>query len=310
MKKLFALLLTLALALGCCAALAETPAKTELGSINMNGAFKLQCSLPDNYTLNIVSKDDEGLLAVIEPQDASKPMLFLTIEFDEIYYDVKRMNDMTDEQLQQILDTFTSEGDEVTVSYRETCIRCKCEYRLRIVLLVVFDVAHAALFVAADEHTDAIAQRNMILDEVFARVHSRKQRSLVIPGAASYKISLFLEHLKRIPEPSFGYRNDVRMSDDAKELVFRSDMSVGHIAFTVADFFRSQLLSYFHELQFNLPDTFSVGSAFRRFGFHAVDGHEPSKITNQRFLIGSNKFFHTLHLSSSFFLLSCTVYNT
>ncbi len=120
MKKLFALLLTLALALGCCAALAETPAKTELGSINMNGAFKLQCSLPDNYTLNIVSKDDEGLLAVIEPQDASKPMLFLTIEFDEIYYDVKRMNDMTDEQLQQILDTFTSEGDEVTVSYRET----------------------------------------------------------------------------------------------------------------------------------------------------------------------------------------------
>ena len=57
MKKLIALLLALALMLGCCAALSETAAKTVLGSINMNGAFKLQCSLPDNYTLNIVSKD-------------------------------------------------------------------------------------------------------------------------------------------------------------------------------------------------------------------------------------------------------------
>ena len=120
MKKLFALLLSLALALGCCAALAESPVKTELGSINMNGAFKLQCSLPENYDVNIISKDDEGLMAVVKTEDETKPMMFLTIEFDEIYYDVKRMNDMTEEQLQQIIDTFTNGGDEVTVSYRET----------------------------------------------------------------------------------------------------------------------------------------------------------------------------------------------
>ena len=63
MKKLFAILLSLALALGCCAALAEAPAKTELGSINLNGVFKLQCSLPENYEIKIASKDDEGLIA-------------------------------------------------------------------------------------------------------------------------------------------------------------------------------------------------------------------------------------------------------
>ena len=120
MKKLFALLLSLALLLGSCAALAETPAKTELGSINMNGAFKLQCTLPDDYEINISSKDDEGMTAVIKTEDETRPMMFLTIEFDEIYYDVKRMNDMTDDQLQQIIDTFTNSGDEVTISYRET----------------------------------------------------------------------------------------------------------------------------------------------------------------------------------------------
>lgn len=120
MKKLFALLLTLALLLGCCAALAETAAKTEIGTVNMNGAFKLQCSLPENYTIEITSKDNDGMLAVISTEDITKPMMFLAIEFDEIYYDVKRMNDMSEDQLLEIIDTFTNEGDEVLVSYRET----------------------------------------------------------------------------------------------------------------------------------------------------------------------------------------------
>ena len=120
MKKLFALLLSLALALGCCAALAETPVKTELGSIRLNGVFKLQCSLPENYEVNISSMDDEGLLAIIETEDAAKPTMFLAIEFDEIYSEVTRMNDMTEDQLQEIIDTFTDDGDEISVTYRET----------------------------------------------------------------------------------------------------------------------------------------------------------------------------------------------
>ena len=140
MKKLFALLLSLALALGCCAALAETPVKTELGSINMNGAFKLQCSLPENYDVNIVSKDNESLLAVIAAEDETRPMMFLAIEFDEIYYDVKRMNDMTEDQLQQIVDTFIMEGDEVSVSYRETSHGTK--------LMIVKDAADYVDYVA------------------------------------------------------------------------------------------------------------------------------------------------------------------
>ena len=119
MKKLFALFLTLAL-LGCCASLAEGSAKTEVGSINLNGAFRLQCTLPEDYEITTVSKDDEGLFALISTNDEARPMMYLGIEFDEIYYDVKRMNDMTEDQLQQIIDTFTEDGDEVTVSYRET----------------------------------------------------------------------------------------------------------------------------------------------------------------------------------------------
>ena len=45
MKKTFAILLCLAMLLSC-AALAEAPEKLYLATVNMNGAFDLQCSLP------------------------------------------------------------------------------------------------------------------------------------------------------------------------------------------------------------------------------------------------------------------------
>ena len=120
MKKMIALLLSLALLSGCFAAVAENPDKTQLGSITLNGAFKLQCNLPAGYTVQIQEKDSEGLHAVIESEDSLKPVMYLAIEFDELYYDVKRMNDLTEEQLQAIANTFEIDGDEVNITYKET----------------------------------------------------------------------------------------------------------------------------------------------------------------------------------------------
>lgn len=120
MKKMIALLISLALLMSCCAALAEAPAKTELGSISLNGAFKLQGNIPEGYEIKIATMDNEGLIAVIVNEDPLKPVMYLAIEFDETYADVKRMNDMTDEQLQPIIDSFANDGDEVAVSYTET----------------------------------------------------------------------------------------------------------------------------------------------------------------------------------------------
>lgn len=119
MKKIIALVLALALTLSCYAALAETPAKTEIGTIDMAGAFKLQCTLPEGYELNIDQKDNESLIATIISEDPAKLPLFLTIEFEESYYDVKRMNDMPEEELQEIIETFPN-YEEANVSYTET----------------------------------------------------------------------------------------------------------------------------------------------------------------------------------------------
>ena len=124
MKKIFALVLALALVLGCCAALAEEPAKTQLGIVDMTGAFKLQCNLPEGYEISIEEQDNEGLTAKISSGIPGKPTLFLVIEFDELYYDVKRMNDLTEQQLQEIIDTFP-EDDHLDVSYTETAYGTK-----------------------------------------------------------------------------------------------------------------------------------------------------------------------------------------
>ena len=140
MKRIIALVLLLSLALSLCAAAAEAGVKTELGSINLNGAFRLQCSVPESYEVKIASKDNEGLIALVESEDASKPRMFLSIEFDETYYDVKRMNDMTEDQLQAIVDTFTNDGEEVAVSYRETAHGTK--------LMMVQDTLDETSFVA------------------------------------------------------------------------------------------------------------------------------------------------------------------
>ncbi len=120
MKKTMTLLLALSLLLFSCAALAEEDAKQQLGVIDMNGVFRLQCAVPEGYSTQIMSKDNEGALVAIGPDDKTRPSAYLVVEFDEQFADVRRMNDMTDEEKQWLIDTFTKSGDVVEVTYRET----------------------------------------------------------------------------------------------------------------------------------------------------------------------------------------------
>ena len=118
MKKLFAILLCLALALGC-AALAENEEKARLGQVDINGAFMLQCALAEGYTLQIRESDGDHVLAAIVSEDENKPSMSLSVRFDEMYSDVERFNDLDDEAKAQIAATFQAE-DEVDISYTET----------------------------------------------------------------------------------------------------------------------------------------------------------------------------------------------
>ena len=51
--------------------------------------------------------------------DITKPQMYLSIAYDELYGDVDRMNDLSDEDLAILEESYTSEYD-VDIEYRET----------------------------------------------------------------------------------------------------------------------------------------------------------------------------------------------
>ena len=58
--------------------------------------------------------------SVKRPEDKTAPVMFLVIEYDEQFGTVERLNDLGEEDLQWIADTYSTEGEEVDISYTET----------------------------------------------------------------------------------------------------------------------------------------------------------------------------------------------
>ena len=98
---------------------AAEPGKQTLGTLNINGEFDLTCDLPEGYMLQVVNKRGTSIVASIQSEDMTKPQLYLSIGYDETYGDVERMNDMSDEELAVLEQTFMDMND-VAITYRET----------------------------------------------------------------------------------------------------------------------------------------------------------------------------------------------
>ena len=97
----------------------ETDGKKSLGTLDVNGSFTLQCEIPEGYDLQVVNVKGDKVIASILPEDITKPQMYLSIAFDEAYADVDRMNDMSEEDLAVLEESFRQMND-VDISYRET----------------------------------------------------------------------------------------------------------------------------------------------------------------------------------------------
>ena len=117
MKKMLAILLCVSMLLGC-AALAETE-KASLGVVNVNGAFELKCALPEGYSLEVLFSETHFCLASVNPEDELKPTLMISVAYNELYSDVERINDLDEESVKRIEDSFRDE-DDVEITYMET----------------------------------------------------------------------------------------------------------------------------------------------------------------------------------------------
>ena len=124
MKKLLALLLAVMMALACTASLAEEEApaneKIDIGTISINGAFALQCGLPEGYAITPIYADQSHVIALVEHEDKTQPRMVLSVAFDETYSDVERMNDLDEAALDLLEKTYTDMDPDVEISYGET----------------------------------------------------------------------------------------------------------------------------------------------------------------------------------------------
>ncbi|MCR5567302.1 MAG: SH3 domain-containing protein [Clostridiales bacterium] len=91
----------------------------QLGTLNVNGEFDLTCKLPEGYNLQVLKARGDRIVAAVLSQDMTKPQLYLSIAYDETYADVERMNDMNDDDLLILEDSFKDMND-VEISYEQT----------------------------------------------------------------------------------------------------------------------------------------------------------------------------------------------
>ena len=122
MKKIIAVILSLAVLLCAASAMAEAQpeGKVRLGTVTINGAFTLQCGAPEGYTTIPVDITAEHLIAVAKSEDPNAPVMTLSVAYDEQYYDVDRLNDLDQEALEELEQTFIVNDPGVEITYGET----------------------------------------------------------------------------------------------------------------------------------------------------------------------------------------------
>ena len=101
-----------------------TEEKEQMGTLNVNGEFSLQCRLPEGYSMQLINTLGQKINALITSEDVEKPMLQLFIAFDELFSNVERMNDLPQEALLDLEKSFT-EMNEVEITYTETAYGTK-----------------------------------------------------------------------------------------------------------------------------------------------------------------------------------------
>lgn len=98
----------------------ESNGKTNIGVIDINGAFSIQCALAEGYTIEPIKSASDQLIAIVYSQDTEKPYLTLSVAFDENYASVDRMNDLDSDALAVLEKTFTDSDPTVDITYTDT----------------------------------------------------------------------------------------------------------------------------------------------------------------------------------------------
>ena len=113
MKKAMAIIMLCILAaVFSTSATAKNAVKEDYTVVSVNGAFNIRGITPEGYQLADVQNHDSIIWASFSTEDPEKPYFDLVISFAEEYANVERLNDLSEEEMMELVD------DDPTLSER------------------------------------------------------------------------------------------------------------------------------------------------------------------------------------------------
>lgn len=113
MKKILALTLALMMIVCSAAVMAEDAAeKTRLGSLKVGEAFTIQSKVPENYTFRSITSNDLNLIGILYGGE-DKPVVTISIAYNDEYSGVERFNDLDETAVRKIRESFENMDDVV-----------------------------------------------------------------------------------------------------------------------------------------------------------------------------------------------------
>ena len=119
MKKIIALILSLAMILSAGCVLAEDTGKTEMGTLDVGKTFRIQSRIPEGYTYMPVVETALNMVGILSAGE-DRPVVTLSIAYNEEYVDTERFNDVDEAVVEEIRESFRSADEEVVFEDLET----------------------------------------------------------------------------------------------------------------------------------------------------------------------------------------------
>ena len=119
MKKIIALLLSLVMILCAGCVLAEDAEKTEMGTLDVGKAFRIQSRIPEGYTYMPVVGTTLNIVGILSAGE-DRPTVTVSIAYNEEYADAERFNDVDEAVVEEIRESFREVDEEVVFEDLET----------------------------------------------------------------------------------------------------------------------------------------------------------------------------------------------
>ena len=119
MKKIIVLAVSLIMILCAVCVSAEEAGKTEIGTLNVNGAFSIRSRVPEGYTHMPVTATDLNIVVMLSAGE-DKPLITVSIAYNDEFADVERFNDVDEATVQEIRDSFTEVDEKASFEDLET----------------------------------------------------------------------------------------------------------------------------------------------------------------------------------------------